>query len=236
MSLSEAQRQELLEAFQDVRVADVRDALDCLLMHFTGSMSPQIRPLWRTRAYGIARTARYVPYDGPTPVCSSPQEYLEWMGWYYNQVCPYPWVQEIQPGDFIVIDASGVNAGLIGSENSLACLRRGARGFVTSGAVRDTDEIILQKVPVWCALISQSTVQCRLKYEAHNVPVTVGGVQVRPGDVVVADGDGVVVVPQEKALEVAKLARQEHQRDKIARRKHYEALGLPPDESVRLDG
>jgi regulator of RNase E activity RraA len=224
-------RNNLLALFDNLRVADVRDAMDALMMHRCGTMSQAIRPLWRTRASGIARTVRYVPYDGNVPTMA-PAEYAKWTAWYYKEVCPYPWMAEIEPGDFIVIDANGVDAGLMGSDNTLGGVRKGARGYVTSGAVRDTDEVILQKVPFWSALIAQSMVQGRLKYDSRNVPVEVGGVLVHPGDVVVADGDGVIVVPSKLAPEVARLAGEEHQRDMANRRKHYEALGIKPDATM----
>jgi hypothetical protein len=64
-------------------------------------------------------------------------------------------------GDFIVIDQSGVNAGLMGSENTLTALKRGVRGFVSNGGVRDTDEVILQQVPFWSRMVSQGMVQSR---------------------------------------------------------------------------
>lgn len=224
-------RDALLAAFNDLRVADVRDALDVLGFHSVGSMNQSIRPLFRVRAHGIARTVRYIKYTGPVPRMN-PNDYWKWAGEYYRNVCPYPWIDEILPGDFIVIDASGVDAGLMGSENTLSCLRKGARGLVTSGGVRDTDEIILQNVPFWSALISQSMVQGRLQYDTRNVPVTVGGVTVQPGDIIVADGDGVIVVPQTIAAEVAQYAAEEHARDKAARRQHYDALGRPVDNTV----
>jgi regulator of RNase E activity RraA len=229
-----ADRDDLLNRYAGLRVADVRDGLDTLLRHQTGSMSPDIRPLWRTRAWGLARTCRYVAWDGSVPDLS-PEEYWQWVDRYYREVCPYPWVEKVQAGDFIVIDAGGVNAGLMGSENTLAGLRRGARGYVTSGGVRDTDEIIRQKVPFWAAVISQSMVQGRLAFDAMDTAVTVGGVTVHPGDVVVADGDGVIVVPHEIAPEVARWAEVEHRRDMKRRRRHYDALGLPPDETVAGD-
>ena len=229
--MSRDDRQEVLAAFEDLRVADVRDGMDTLLMHYVGSMSPLIRPVWRTRAFGIARTVRYTPYAGALPPMS-PQEYWDWSATYYRDVCPYPFMAEIEDGDFVVIDQSGVDAGLMGSENTLAGLRRGARGYVSSGGVRDTDEIILQKVPFWSAMISQSMVQGRLRYDAHNVPVSVGRVTVHPGDVIVADGDGVIVVPRAAALEVARYARAEHRRDKARRRAHYEALGIEVEDTV----
>ena len=55
-----------------------------------------------------------------------------------------PQVEEIEPGDFVVLDQGGVNAGLCGSNNTLDCVKRGVSGFVTNSGVRDTDEIILQ--------------------------------------------------------------------------------------------
>jgi len=226
-----SERTRVLELYQSLRVADVRDGMDWNMMHHYGSMWPAIRPLWRTRVVGIARTARYLPYEGPIPQMS-PKEYTEWSSWYYGNVCTYPWMSDIEPGDLIVIDQSGVDVGLMGSNNSLAGVRDGAVGYVTNGGVRDTDELILEHVPFWSAMISQSMVQGRLCFDAKDIPVSVGGVQVHPGDVVVADGDGVIVVPREMADDVARYAHQELSNDKVGRRKIYEALGRELDETV----
>jgi regulator of RNase E activity RraA len=138
----------------------------------------------------------------------------------------------IQPGDFCVIDQSGVDVGLMGSNNSLAGVRDGAVAYVTNGGMRDTDELILQEIPFWSKMISQSMVQGRLRFDAMDVPVSVGGVQVNPGDVVVADGDGVIVVPRAMAVDVARYAHQELANDKVGRRKLYEALGRELDDTV----
>ena len=225
------ERDELLELYKDLRVADVRDGMDWNMMHHYGSMSPNIRPLWRTRAVGIARTARYLPYDEAIPTMT-PEEYSKWSSWYYQNVCTYPWMKAIETGDFCVIDQSGVDVGLMGSNNSLAGVRDGAVGYVTNGGVRDTDELILQKVPFWSTMISQGMVQGRLRFDAMDIPVSVGGVQVHPGDVIVADGDGVIVVPQKMAVDVAQYAHQELANDKVGRRKLYEAIGMELDETV----
>lgn len=232
MNISQDERTMLLELFKDLRVADVRDGMDWNLLHNSGSMWPEIRPLYRTRAYGIARTARYLPYQGNIPP-TNPDEYTQWSGWYYNNVCTYPWVKEIEPGDFIVIDQSGVNAGLMGSNNGLECKKNGAHGLVTNGGIRDTDELILQEVPCWSKMISQGMVQGRLQFDAHDIPVNVGGVLVAPGDVVVADGDGVIVVPRARAVEVARYAKRELENDKVGRRKLYESLGMELDDTVK---
>lgn len=225
-------REQLLALYQDLRVADVRDGLDTLLHHWVGSMEPSIRPLFRTKAFGIARTCRYLPYRGTIPHLS-PEEYWKWVSQYYAEVCSYPWIKDIQEGDFVVIDQSGVNAGLTGSTNTLDCLERGVRGFVTNGGVRDTDEIILQGIPFWSLFCSQAMVQARLEFDSKDIPVSVGGVQVRPGDVVVADGDGVIVVPQDIAELVARNAHAEHERDKKSRREFYRRLGKEEDPTVK---
>ena len=231
MSLSKDENRELLELYEGLRVADVRDGMDWELCHHLGSMSPSIRPLFRTRICGIARTARYLPFQGRVPSKSS-DEYTEWVSWYYGNVCTYPWMKEIEEGDVCVIDQSGVDSGLLGSNNSLSGSKRGARGYVTNGGVRDTDELIIEKVPIWSAFITQSMVQARLQFDSTNVPVAVGGVTVNPGDVVVADGDGVIVVPRGMARDVAAHAGRELTKDKAGRRKLYQQLGMELDETV----
>ena len=109
---------------------------------------------------------------------------------------------------------------------------RGAVGVVTSGGARDTDEITKEKIPLYFRGPGRGIRPGRNEVESVNRPVTVGGVLVRPGDVVVADGDGVVVVPREHAEAVARSARAVLETDKAARRKLYQKLGLPPDPTV----
>jgi 4-hydroxy-4-methyl-2-oxoglutarate aldolase len=227
-----SEREELLELYADLRVADVRDGMDWNMMHHYGSMWPAIRPLWRTRAVGIARTARYLPYEGTIPHMT-PEEYTEWSSWYYGNVCTYPWMKAVEPGDFVVLDQSGVDVGLMGSNNALGGIRNGAVGYVTNGGVRDTDEVILEKIPFWSKFVSQGMVQGRLRYDAMDIPVHVGGVLVHPGDIVVADGDGVIVVPRDLARDVSKYAHQELSNDKVGRRRLYEALGMELDDTVQ---
>ena len=108
MTIQEENR-ELLKLFEPLRVADVRDGMDWMGYHFYGTLDKNIRPLWRTKMCGIARTARYLPYEGPTPNLRG-EEYTQWSNWYYNNVAIYPWIQEIEEGDVIVADGDGVIA------------------------------------------------------------------------------------------------------------------------------
>lgn len=226
-------REEILALYKDLRVTDVRDGMDWVGMHGYGSVHHSIRPLWRTHAVGIARTARYLPFEGPMPKMT-PEEYTEWVKWYYREVCYDPWHNHIEPGDFMVLDVSGTDVGLLGSNNTLAALLKGCVGYVTNGGgIRDTDEVIMQKIPVWSQFISQGMDQGRIRFDAMDVPVAIGGVAVYPGDVVVADGDGVIVVPRRLARDVAKYAHQELRGDKEGRRRYYEQLGWELDDTVK---
>lgn len=230
--MDKKERQKLLELYKDLRVTDVRDGMDWMGMHGYGTVDHSIRPLFRTRAVGIAKTSRYLPYEGPAPQVTG-EDYTAWVKWYYSEVCNDPWGKEINEGDFIVMDIGGVDVGILGSNNTLDFKLKGARGYLTNGGgIRDTDEVIRQGIPVWSKFVSQGMDQARIRYYEKDIPVAIGGVAIYPGDVVVADGDGVVVVPKKIAFEVAKYAHQELQGDKAGRKAYYEKLGWELDETV----
>jgi regulator of RNase E activity RraA len=230
----------IFEAFNGLRVADVSDGMDAVGLHNIGLMDPEIRPLWRDtqafthRVVGIAVTARYVPTQDPPAGQRSVEDYDRWVGDWYRNRSPEPFVPLLRPGTALVIDdAAGVDVGSIGSNNILSWKLAGCVGVITSATARDTDEIITEKVPLYFRGPGRGIRPGRNEIESVNRPVEVGGVLVRPGDVIVADGDGVMVVPRAKALEVATYARRILDGDKEGRRRLYERLGLPEDPSVR---
>lgn len=231
------ERKKILDMYKDLRVTDVRDGMDWCGYHHYGSVHHSIRPLWRPcKAIGFARTARYLPYEGPSPK-EVGEKYTEWSNWYYQNVCTDDWGKDIIEGDFICLDVCGIDVGLLGSNNTLAYKNKGAVGFlVNGGGIRDTDEVILEKVPVWSKFISQPMDQARIRYYEKDVPIAIGGVAIYPGDLVVADGDGVIVVPAKMIYEVHKYAYQEMRNDKIARRKLYIEGNLPLDDTVDVEG
>jgi regulator of RNase E activity RraA len=122
--------------------------------------------------------------------------------------------------------------GSIGSYNVLAWKRLGMVGVVTDATARDTDEIEAEGVPLYFRSVGRGIRPGRNLIESVNRPVVCGGVLVIPGDVVVADGDGVVVVPRAVAADVARYARKILDTDKAGRRELYRELGLPDDPSV----
>src|SRR5206468_6154643 len=139
----------------------------------------------------------------------------------------------LRRGSVVMIDGrEDGDTGTIGSNNAMAWKTRGAVGIITSGGARDTDELIKEKVPLYYRGPGRGIRPGRNEVESVNRPVTIGGVLVRPGDVVVADGDGVVVVPREHAEAVARVAREVLEADKAGRRTLYQRLGLPPGRTV----
>ncbi|MFP4662187.1 MAG: RraA family protein [Halanaerobiales bacterium] len=230
------EKKKILEMYKDFRVTDVRDGLDWCGYHHYGTIDHEIKPLWRTKAIGFARTARYLPYEGPAPTVTG-DEYTEWSNWYYGNVCTDNWSKDVEEGDFICLDVCGIDVGLLGSNNTLDNMNKGAVGFLTNGGgIRDTDECILQKVPVWSKFISQPMDQARIRYYEKDIPIAIGGVAIYPNDLIVADGDGVVVVPNKLIYDVYKYAYQEMKGDKISRRQLYIEAGLELDETVETEG
>ncbi len=231
-------RKELIELYRGLRVADVSDGMDYCGLLNRGLVDRDIRPLYRDletfthRIAGPALTVRYVPTNRQVPNMP-PEQFGRYEGEWYRDVTPEKLFREkIAAGDVLVIDAADMDVGFIGSSNCLGWMNAGVIGVVTSGGARDTDELIKQKCPVYSRYISRGFNIGRIEIDAVGVPVNLGGVLVRPGDMVVADGDGVIVVPVEKAVEVAGIARGILQGDKKGRRKLYEQRGLPPDTTV----
>lgn len=229
----------LLALFEGLRVADVTDGMDAVGLQNVGLMEPAIRPLWKDtltyahRFVGIAVTARYVPTQrgaaGKRPV----EEYDRWSGDWYGRLSPEPFQDLLRPGSALVIDdAPKADVGSIGSNNIMAWKLRGAVGVVTNATARDTDEIATEKVPLYFRRPGRGIRPGRNEIESVNRPIVCGGVLVVPGDVVVADGDGVLVVPRAVAADVARYARRILEGDKEGRRRLYEKLGLPKDKSV----
>jgi regulator of RNase E activity RraA len=111
-------------------------------------------------------------------------------------------------------------------------MARGVAGIVTEGNCRDTDEVILQRCNVACRGIGRTIIPGRVELIEVQSAISCGGVMVRPGDIVGCDWDGCLVVPIEVAEDVLAIAARIAVDDKKSRRKLYEKLGRPMDETV----
>jgi 4-hydroxy-4-methyl-2-oxoglutarate aldolase len=237
---SEAEDRALLALFEGLRVADVTDGMDAVGLQNVGLMDPEIRALWKDhqsfthRFIGIAVTARYVPTQRAAAGKRTVEQYDAWAGEWYDKLSPEPFQELLRPGSALVIDdAQRADVGSIGSNNILAWKSRGLVGVVTDATARDTDEIATEKVPLYFRRPGRGIRPGRNEIESVNRPIVCGGVLVVPGDVIVADGDGVLVVPRAVAPDVARYARRILDEDKEGRRRLYEKLGLPKDKSVQ---
>jgi 4-hydroxy-4-methyl-2-oxoglutarate aldolase len=178
-----------------------------------GDMGPAIRQIIPgTRFAGLAVTVRVWPGDTLAVLRA---------------------IDSAPAGSVIVVDAGGTDrAAVWGGTSSLSCVVRGVRACVTNGSVRDVDEIIGLRFPVYAAGVSpRGTLKNHPGW--RGIPISVGDCVVNEGDIVIGDGDGVLVVPAKDAAEILIKAEAQDRKqiERDARARTGEALtsiiGLP---------
>jgi regulator of RNase E activity RraA len=223
---------DVLRVARSVRTSDVADALDSLGLQERHQMDPRMRPLYPgIRFAGIAHPMAYDLLDRPL----EPMTYEEFSRRQYASGPEGLWREAGPwgaPDEVLVIDAKGTAAGILGSANTLGGRARGTVGFVIDGTCRDSFECTVQRTPVFSTLRSPAHPMGRIRPVSDGEPIVCAGAPVRTGDLVVADDDGVVIVPQEIAAEVVDRARRIQDADRPGRREGYAKLGLPLDETV----
>lgn len=233
MALSAERKKEVLEIVKNLRVTDIRDGMDWMGRHHFGTVSPEIRPLWRTKAAGFAHTMRHIPTQQVVPTMT-PEQYTEYAyEYWYGKVFANDMADLIDDTTFLVVDTCNTQTPAVGSMDSMIWAALGAKGCLTNGGARDTDETLESKhLPVWSRWIVQPMYQGRVEWGGHSMPVEIGGQLINPGDLIVADGDGAIVVPENIIDGVLKYAIQESEQDKIARGYLFDALGIARNEST----
>jgi regulator of RNase E activity RraA len=218
---------ELLDLARQVSTATLSSQLQ---KHgFVHAFMPGVRPLRPDlRLVGTAFTLRYIPV----------REDLEKPGEFDNRTNKQRIaVESVGPGDVLVIDARGdTRAATLGNILATRIAQRGAAGIVTDGAFRDTPLIAALDLPTYAAGQSPDLSTAIHHPQDINVPIGCGGVAVLPGDVIVGDGEGVVVIPRVVAESVINAAYEQEQREAFILSK-IEAgssiLGVyPPDETT----
>lgn len=186
--------QALIEAFGKVAIASVADAVDKVCGR-RGYMDSTLKPrINDKRICGPAVTVLEAATDEFVP----PQHALDL-------------IDEAPRGSVIVISIAGgePDVAVWGGLMTAGAVANGHAGAVLDGGVRDLVEIRRDYgFPVYARAVSPGTTLGRYKTVASQIPVRVGGIMVHPGDLIVGDVDGIVVVPKDHAAEVLKLAQE----------------------------
>lgn len=210
----------LIDRLERLHPAVVADCLDRLGAR-SQVLDPGIRPLAReTTVAGFAATVHCVPVEG---VPADPDD------WYRGELAA---VDSLQPGDVMVV--STCRGSYWGELLATASRHRGARGIVADAYTRDTLALIEMGFPTFAAGIHCADSLGRIDVDAVGVSVECGGVEVSPGDLVLGDYDGVVVIPSTIGAEVIGLAEEKLAGENLVRQRL--ADGMPVSEAFRTYG
>lgn len=204
-----------LDKLYSAVVADVLDKLG----YRQQSMRPAIRPLYpEARTVGFAMTVQCVPAQVIAP--ESP---------YAGELAA---VDALQKDDVMVVSSGEWS--FWGELLSTAARYRGCRGVILDGFTRDTRKIREMGFPVFCRGIHPADSLGRLDVTGHNQRIDCGGVVIDPGDLVLADEDGVVVIPQAIAEQALTQAEEKVRGENLVREKLAE--GMSASEAFRRYG
>jgi 4-hydroxy-4-methyl-2-oxoglutarate aldolase len=184
----------VVEGFRTVEVASVADAMEQLYGQ-RAYMAHDMRPLFTTKFAGPAVTVLLKKEEHKQGATAS-QGMLDA-------------IDTAAAGSvYVMVLEDGADYGAVGALMVTAMKYRGLTGAVIDGSVRDTPQIRRLQFPVFSRGVVPSTTINHYRFAGLNVPVTCAGVRVNPGDIIVADEDGVAVVPRARAAEVLKKAQE----------------------------
>ena len=205
----------LIAGFRKTTVASVADAMD-QVMGQRGFMAHDMRPRVDGKVVGRAVTAlmREATPDKTTATLSAKHS--------------VGMIDNAKPGEVgVIVIENGLDVAGLGGLMGTAAKARGMAGIVIDGGVRDVPEVRALGLPVYSRSVVPSSSVGRYATVANGVSVKCAGVEVKPGDIIVAAEDGVVVVPQDRAMDVLKRALEIDERETkmVPLIKQYRALG-----------
>lgn len=190
----------ILKIFADLATPTIANALDDVA--FQGIMSGLTQIVPGTRIVALAATVRQV--SGERGTYTSEDFKVGHM------------IDAAKPGEVLVVDNGGREVSTFGGLATYAAKVKGLAGVVVDGGVRDREEMLDRKLPIYARHMTPLTGRTRIQIAGLNETISCGGVRVRPGDVIVADGSGIACIPAEHAEKVAELAKRYSDDDKLA--------------------
>ncbi|TKJ42697.1 bifunctional hexulose-6-phosphate synthase/ribonuclease regulator, partial [Candidatus Aerophobetes bacterium Ae_b3b] len=174
-----ARGKEIVQIFKKVSTPNLSDA-----MHRAGEIKGLVKITPGVKLVGQALTVRSYPGDWAKPVEA---------------------IDKAEKGQVIVIDAGGMGPAIWGELATHSAIQKRLGGVVIDGAIRDVPEIVTLKFPAYARLITPTAGEPR-GFGEIGIPIRIGGVSIFTGDWLVGDEDGIVVIPQKKAVEIANRA------------------------------
>jgi len=174
-----ARGKEIVQIFKKVSTPNLSDA-----MHRAGEIKGLVKITPSVKLVGPALTVRSYPGDWAKPVEA---------------------IDIAEKGEVIVIDAGGTGPAVWGELATHSAIQKKLSGVVIEGAIRDVPEIVKLKFPAYARLITPTAGEPR-GFGEIGIPIRIGGVSIFTGDWLVGDEDGIVVIPQKKAVEIANRA------------------------------
>ena len=174
-----ARGKEIVQIFKKVSTPNLSDA-----MHRAGEIKGLVKITPGVKLVGPALTVRSYPGDWAKPVEA---------------------IDKAEKGQVIVIDAGGMGPAVWGELATHSAIQKRLGGVVIDGAIRDVPEIVTLKFPAYARLITPTAGEPR-GFGEIGIPIRIGGVSIFTGDWLVGDEDGIVVIPQKKAVEIANRA------------------------------
>lgn len=184
-------RDPIVQAYLKLSTSNVSDGLDRLQLK---GAPHGILPLWPgcQKVVGRAMTMKLIPEGSASPVLGTLEA-----------------IVAAKPGDVLVIDQGGrMDVNSWGGVATFTAIQHGLVGVVIDGVTRDVDEMKAQGFPAYAKGVIQQSIRNRCAFAGHSIEVQLAGVRARAGDLVMADDNGVVVVPQEHITDVLKIAQE----------------------------
>jgi regulator of RNase E activity RraA len=210
--------QQLITAFKSVSTATLTTVLLKRGLRNVWARGPRPLHLHQGRVAGEAFTLRFVPAreDVATPESWS------------SPVSTRAAIEAMPDGSIAVVDAMGViDAGIFGDILCARMAKKGVAALVTDGVIRDSAGVVRTGLNVWCQGAAAPPSVAGLTFAGWQQPIGCGGVAVFPGDVIVADDDGAVVIPAALAQEVAAAAGEQERMEEWIMKEVESGAALP---------